>query len=138
VYSGYRLCNTNNNVGYALVNISGIFSDGNISGYRLSFLELKNVFVQAILPDENFLDSFSFTKREKEILFYLICGSSVDFIAKSLFVSKATVKKHLSNIYAKLNVKSKSGVFKIIREYQENKFGKDPVIFSLIDFAFPR
>ena len=57
------------------------------------------------------------TKRESEVLTELCNGSSYKMIADKLFISEETVRKHLKNIYKKLEVHSKSeAVAKAIRE----------------------
>jgi DNA-binding NarL/FixJ family response regulator len=57
------------------------------------------------------------TKRETEVLTELCNGSSYKMIADSLFISEETVRKHLKNIYKKLEVHSKSeAVAKAIRD----------------------
>ena len=47
------------------------------------------------------------TNREIEVLRMLAKGVSNQEIAKSLFISPETVKRHLSNIYRKLKVGSR-------------------------------
>ena len=47
------------------------------------------------------------TQREIEVLSALSAGNSYQEIANILFISHETVKKHLKNIYRKLNVKNK-------------------------------
>lgn len=46
--------------------------------------------------------------REQEVLAALVKGLSNKEIAETLFISEATVKLHISNIYRKLGVKSRS------------------------------
>jgi DNA-binding CsgD family transcriptional regulator len=48
------------------------------------------------------------TKRQSEVMFWAIEGLSNAEIAAQLFCSDLTVKKHLENIYTKLNVHSRS------------------------------
>ena len=48
------------------------------------------------------------SKREHEILFYLAKGYRYKEIAEALFISIATVRTHLRNIYDKLHVRSRS------------------------------
>lgn len=51
----------------------------------------------------------SLTPREKELLDLLVAeGLSNNKIAKRLYIAVGTVEKHLSNIYAKLGVESRS------------------------------
>ena len=48
------------------------------------------------------------TKREQEILGMVSSGMSNVEISQSLFISKHTVRKHLENIFAKLNVNNRT------------------------------
>jgi DNA-binding CsgD family transcriptional regulator len=52
--------------------------------------------------------SIGLTKRQSEVMFWAIEGLSNAEIAAQLFCSDLTVKKHLENIYTKLNVQSRS------------------------------
>ena len=49
------------------------------------------------------------TEREVEVLELLSRGLGNREMARELFVSEATVKSHLSHIYAKLGVDTRSG-----------------------------
>ena len=59
------------------------------------------------------------SKRETEILEHIANGKSSTRIAAELFIDAETVKSHMKNIYAKLNVNSKADA---IRTAKENKF----------------
>jgi DNA-binding NarL/FixJ family response regulator len=48
------------------------------------------------------------TERERDVLKVLGQGCSNDEIAKHLFISENTVKKHVSNILSKLNIKHRT------------------------------
>jgi DNA-binding NarL/FixJ family response regulator len=50
---------------------------------------------------------YNITKRELEILTQLKAGLSYDKIGQNLFISTGTVRKHLENIYKKLQVHNK-------------------------------
>ncbi|MDP6058041.1 MAG: LuxR C-terminal-related transcriptional regulator [Pirellulaceae bacterium] len=52
--------------------------------------------------DVRHISEYDLTKREQEIIRMVIEGHTNTVIAKKLYVSKATVKKHLNNIYKKL------------------------------------
>jgi LuxR family maltose regulon positive regulatory protein len=57
------------------------------------------------IPDEALIEPL--TNREIEILMILAKGVSNNEIAKRLFISPETVKRHLSTIYRKLDVKNR-------------------------------
>ena len=58
------------------------------------------------------------TEREKEVLLCLVEGLSNKEIADRLFISDKTVKIHVSKIFKKLNVKSRSQVVIHAVQYQ--------------------
>lgn len=49
------------------------------------------------------------TKKEKEVLGFIVLGLNVEQIAKKLFVSKNTIKTHLTRIYQKYFIDSNNG-----------------------------
>lgn len=56
---------------------------------------------------------YRLTKREIELLNYLKNGLSYDQIASTLFISYGTVRKHIENIYRKLQVNNKMSAIDI-------------------------
>lgn len=58
---------------------------------------------------------YSLTKREENILKFVISGFTNDEIADVAMISKNTLKKHILNIYRKMGVNSKVQLFKIIK-----------------------
>lgn len=56
--------------------------------------------------------SFDLSEREKQVLEYIMEGTTNEEIAKKLFISKNTVKYHTKNIYSKLDVKNRIQVIK--------------------------
>lgn len=52
--------------------------------------------------------SIHLSPREYEVLSFLVEGSSNETIAKALYISVATVKAHLTSIFEKLEVKSRT------------------------------
>jgi DNA-binding NarL/FixJ family response regulator len=57
------------------------------------------------------------TQRETEVLTQLCKGKSYKMIANTLFISEETVRRHIKNIYRKLEVGSKSeAVVKALKE----------------------
>ncbi|MDT3697740.1 MAG: response regulator transcription factor [Ignavibacterium sp.] len=62
-------------------------------------------------------DGYGLSEREKEILSLLVEGLSKKLIADKIFLSHHTVDSHIRNIYAKLEVHSRSSaISKAIRE----------------------
>ncbi len=59
------------------------------------------------MPNSNLKQSL-ITERELEILKLLTSGASYPKIGENLFISPLTVRKHVSNIYEKLHVNSRS------------------------------
>ena len=60
---------------------------------------------------EDFINNFSITKREQEIIIELLNGKSNKELAQALFVSEKTIETHLANIYRKVGVKNRLELF---------------------------
>jgi DNA-binding CsgD family transcriptional regulator len=52
------------------------------------------------------------SERERQVIALLLKGRTYKMIAKELFLSENTVKTHIKNIYAKLNVRNKTELVK--------------------------
>ncbi len=65
-------------------------------------------------PDTRKKIDYGLTARETEILQHLSQGLSYDQIAGNLFISNGTVRKHVENIYRKLQVNNKVEAIKKI------------------------
>ena len=59
------------------------------------------------IKSEQDKEAISLSKREIEVLEQLSKGLSYTLIADNLFLSPSTVRKHIENIYKKLQVHSK-------------------------------
>ena len=74
---------------------------------------------QEVLTEEERLDLVShnhrLTEREREILILAYQGMSNPEIAAQLFISPHTVKRHMHNIFAKLNVSTRMEMIHIIQ-----------------------
>lgn len=63
-------------------------------------------------------NEYDLSQREKEVLSCLVRGDSYKMIAEACFISMGTVCTHITNIYKKLHVNSKSeAVAKAIKEH---------------------
>lgn len=69
------------------------------------FFHYFNAFSEQLSNSEQQPD---LTRREKEVLQYLIQGLSNEEIAKKLYITIATVKAHLTAIFNKLGVKNRT------------------------------
>jgi DNA-binding CsgD family transcriptional regulator/heme/copper-type cytochrome/quinol oxidase subunit 4 len=67
---------------------------------------------------EAFLSRYGITGREREIILKVIQGKSNADIASELFISLATVKTHLHNIYKKIGVESRFDLLARVRSDQ--------------------
>lgn len=67
---------------------------------------------------EAFLAKYGITEREREIILKVVQGKSNADIAGELFVSIATVKTHLHNIYTKIGVNSRYSLLARLRAGQ--------------------
>lgn len=67
---------------------------------------------------EAFLAKYGITGREREIILKVVQGKSNIDIARELFLSVATVKTHLHNIYGKLGVTSRYDLLARVRAGQ--------------------
>ena len=70
------------------------------------------------------LEDHRLTSREKEILYALVDGLSYKKIAEKYFVSIHTVRSHISSIYEKLHVNSKSQAVAKVLQPPQTAFGK--------------
>jgi DNA-binding NarL/FixJ family response regulator len=64
-----------------------------------------------------FAYAYNMTSRELEVLLLLVENKSNQEISEELFISMGTVKSHIHNIFAKLEVTKRSHVQKIYAEY---------------------
>lgn len=67
------------------------------------------------LPEKN---DFGLTKRELEILEQLATGNTYQEIADKLFISAKTVRKHIENIYGKLQAHNKVEAIQIAQKHK--------------------
>jgi DNA-binding CsgD family transcriptional regulator len=94
--------------------------------YALYGIFLINYFLHYPLPapatggdlSEAFLTKYGITDREREIIQKVIEGKSNAEIAEDLFISLATVKTHLHNIYRKIDVDSRYDLLARVRSGQ--------------------
>ena len=57
---------------------------------------------------------YSLTRREEEVLTQLMSGKDLDDIGKELFITVATLRKHISSIYHKADVHSRQQLMALV------------------------
>jgi DNA-binding NarL/FixJ family response regulator len=67
------------------------------------------------------VERYSISLREKEMLGYILTGKSVPAIAAESFLSRNTVKTHMSHIYSKLGVHSRDELILFFEEYEQSR-----------------
>lgn len=90
-------------------NINVEKSDGN------EISELSEEEIRLIV--ENIKHKKLLSKKEIEVLQLALCGKPRKVIARELFVTEHTVKKHLASIYLKLDVKDRKELISSARKY---------------------
>ena len=60
-------------------------------------------------------EKYHLTKREVTVLKYLLSGTDNAVICNELVISDNTLKKHILNIYRKLNVNSRMQLLKMVK-----------------------
>jgi DNA-binding CsgD family transcriptional regulator len=73
-------------------------------------------------PQTTLQARFHLSRRELDVLYYLISGLSEDEIAEKLYISKLTVHTHIKNIYGKLGTKNRVELYR--RVLEESRAGE--------------
>jgi NarL family two-component system response regulator LiaR len=97
-------------IGYLLKNVSGDELAEAIQHAHSGRPTLAPEAVQALMRPATEAETITaaLTGREQEVLAWLVKGMSNSEIGERLFISRATVKVHISNILAKLGVASRA------------------------------
>src|SRR5664279_1600917 len=86
---------------------------------RKAFDLLSKATIPHVEPNEkNSRLSSLLTDREKEILKHTIHGLDAKRIAETLGISTLTVRKHIANVYEKLQVNSKAQIMTLAHQYR--------------------
>jgi DNA-binding NarL/FixJ family response regulator len=85
-----------------------------------TFIEPRKLawFLSSPMMKQDIQMNYSLTRREKEILRYLIEGDSMKDVSQKIFVSYNTVNFHIKNLHKKLHVKSRGHL--IAKALKEN------------------
>lgn len=97
---------------YGGINIQCCFNKADIE------LSTLLAIVRNLKSDPKMFHPNMLTFRERDVINLLIGGLTNKIIARQLFITPNTVKRHLKSIYKKLNVNTRSGA---VAKYLENK-----------------
>ena len=85
-----------------------------LQNYSHQVKELKDKANNKHFDNSDNFEEYGLSKREIEVFSHITSGLSNEEIAKKMFVSKNTIKTHIKNIYAKLDVKNRIQAIKKI------------------------
>lgn len=71
----------------------------------------KNLFKQKL---NKVVEEYGLTKRQAEVMSYLVKGRNAEFIAKEFFITHSTAKTHISTIYQKTGVHSQQDLMNLV------------------------
>lgn len=80
-----------------------------------NFIVILNDLSDGNDPGINLQARFHLSKRELDIIYYIVKGLSYCEIAEKLFISKLTVHTHVKNIYRKLGAKNRIELYSYIQ-----------------------
>lgn len=88
---------------------------GTREGFFVITLSVKQ---HTLLNNDKIMQAFNLTRRESQIVEAIFKGHRNSEIAQEMFISEITVKKHLQNICAKLDVKNRTAIINtILKEF---------------------
>ena len=64
---------------------------------------------------DQFSSIYHLTKREAEVIQLICSGTLRHNLAKELYISENTVKKHLNSIYQKMNIQNFEELVKVVK-----------------------
>ncbi|QPI72232.1 LuxR C-terminal-related transcriptional regulator [Sphingobium sp. Cam5-1] len=97
------------------------YSDNDKEDYKNIFDDVFNSTYTKISKDEKPFTNEIFTSKEMEVIPYLKSPLSNKKIAREMMVSENTIKYHIKNIYAKLNVSTRNEVYSALNKLDERR-----------------
>lgn len=99
--------------------IKSVYEHGAVPMSPIVARKVLNYMKDDSIKNEKEMDLESpLSAREKDVLKLLISGKNYKKIGELLFISPFTVRRHVSNIYEKLHVKTRSEVINIVNKHR--------------------
>ena len=99
--------------------IKSVYDHGAVPMSPIVARKVLNYMKEDSIKNEKEMDLESpLSAREKDVLKLLISGKNYKKIGELLFISPFTVRRHVSNIYEKLHVKTRSEVINIVNKHR--------------------
>lgn len=95
----YSLINILTYIYFLTISVASI-----IFGY---YFFARKPYMEGGKPTQNFADKFSITQREMEVIELILMGKTTKDIGDELCIAARTVTTHITNIYSKVNIKSR-------------------------------
>jgi len=111
-----------------------ILRKSKITGSRCIFFNIKELIESISFPDDDFLDMYNFSKKEKEIIHSLIKLKTNFEIAKQQLVSNSTVKFHIKNIYNKFGVNNRKEFINLVHNYYSTLYGEEHYMVYIANY----
>ena len=115
-----------------LVNASPLMKNEAPVGYRVSAVAVTPLLFSILFPDNRFFERYKLTERETEILLELMKGIQTSEIEKRRHIAPNTLKSHIQNIYTKLNIQERDGIFRKVVDYYSDHPDSGYFIHTLV------
>jgi len=96
--------------------IVDVAAGGALMSPGIALKAIRFLTAEPVQKNKDTANSYHLSERELDVLRLVAKGNTYQMVAEQLFISLETVKKHLSNIFKKLQVKNKIEAINKIRE----------------------
>lgn len=119
-----------NNIIYGSITLFRSFKSGDFTDEEVDILTIINKHInkrfseqypsgfskKGINSNDGLREKYLLSKREDEVIKLIIDGNTNSEIAKKLFISDNTVKKHINSIYNKTGVNTRTKLLRLIKQ----------------------
>jgi DNA-binding LacI/PurR family transcriptional regulator/DNA-binding CsgD family transcriptional regulator/PAS domain-containing protein len=102
-------------------------------GLRWHALDPLPLMMESTFPDQSFFDEYQISGRERQIMLLLVQGYRAREIGERFSIAESTVKGHISHIYDKFGVDSRTGLVDHLMRYQVRQHGYGAYLFMVLN-----